>query len=212
MSKKVKIKRKHKIKPIGIYAVLLILVIIIILMSTAYSLWSTKLDINGNVVSEYVEPQLDVTPVSQSSTRYSTNTTLQTKQDWWGLVTVTIFRISGDSYEKNILTTNLSNYQTSWYNSTISVTFTVKLKNNSSSTYTDGTITTSESDSSGYMTPTSQQLSDITLAGGNTTTFTCKITLQANYSTQVGSYEDYKICYKVDGVRRYFHYKILVAA
>lgn len=211
MIRRAKIKRKHKSRMISVYAVMASIIIVIVLVSTAYALWSSNLNINGNVDVNYVEPQLSFTPTQPSSGRYTTNTTFQTRWGIFGVAKVTIFTISGDSYENNIVTTNLVNNGTSLVTSTISVTFTITLQNTSDTTYTDGKVTTSEEDTSGYMTPTRQTLSSTTVASGGTTKLTAVITLQADASTPTGSYEDYKICFTVNGVPRYFHYKILVA-
>lgn len=211
MIRKAKIKRKNKGRVISVYAIMASIIIIVILVSTAYALWSSNLNINGTVDVNYVEPQLAFTPTQPSSERYTTNTSFQTKWGWFGVAKVTIFNISGDSYENNIVTTNLVNNGTSWAVSTISVTFTITLQNTSDTTYTDGKVTTREEDTSEYITPTKQTLSNTTVASGGTTKLTAVITLQADAATPTGSYEDYKICFKVNEVPRYFHYKILVA-
>lgn len=56
MRKKYKIKRKHYI---SVSLVLIVIILLFMTMGTGYSLWSSKLYINGTVTSDYKEPKLE---------------------------------------------------------------------------------------------------------------------------------------------------------
>lgn len=206
MNRKIKIKRNKRKQNVSVKFIIIIAIILVALMSTAYSVWTTNLNINGNVILEYVEQKLPATPVMQSSSRYTTNTAL-TSKFWWR--TTTAFSVYQDTYEENTVTTELSKEEDT-VASTITPTFTITLKNNSNYTFTEGTITTTEDDSYGYITPSSQSLSSKTVSSGGTTKLTCAVKLQSNTEIPTGSYIQYNICFKVNEIKEYFHYKILM--
>lgn len=209
--KKEKFNLKKRRKVLSIPKILFIFIISMILIAISYAKWETTLLIEGNVIAK--EPELPAEPVkpSQSSDRYTTNTSLK-----GGIGSQTIFSVEGDTVEGNVITTKLANGEKSFwtlFTSNITGTFTLTIQNNSDLTYTNGNVTYEEEDSQGYITPQSQTLSSSTITSGGTTTLTCKVQLKANTKINVGSYVLYKIEFSTPtGQKQYYYYKILISA
>ena len=203
MKQKFKIPRKHRYfssKIIGIT-----LLVSICMIGVGYATWSTDLEINGVVTGAYEEPALEVEVVPNGD-RLSANTEFNA-----GLFNVDVFHFVGDSYDgKNTVVTSISNAYKTWITSSTTVTFNFSIKNNSGRQYTNGNVVVSEYDPDGRITPNSQSLSLTTVASGETTTLTAEVKFDAKNDLTIGSYIQFDISYDVDGVKRYYHYKVLV--
>lgn len=204
---KYKIKRRKK--TVKVIYIIIVFVIVIILMSTAYSLWQTDLYINGTVIGEYVEPELNVDIVKPSSDRLTTNSDLT-----GGSFNVNVFDFEGDEIDGNTVVTKLRNDTKTWITKTIDITFSVTLQNNSGSTYADPQIQIEEYDTQDRINPTSTNVTDIlsttTVTSGSNVTVTAKISFEARYAIIGGSYINYKVSFLCNDVRRYYNYKILI--
>lgn len=200
-----KIVRKKK-NTVSVKIITIIMIILFLIISVSYAVLTTDLVIDGNVTLKYVEPELEIVPVSKGSNRFSTNTKLTA-----GWFNYEIFSIIGDTYDGNTVITNLKNGTKTFLTaSTIAITFTVTLTNDSEYQLTNGAIKVEELDSKNYIQPNSQTLSKTTLNNGDTTTLTAKITFNARNKITIGDYVNYKISYICNGIKRYFNYKVLI--
>ena len=92
---KSKIKRKVKIN--NTVFIVLLLIVILLFISTSYSLWSTDLQINGTITTNYSGKKLPVELESLGNdkngvNRYTSNTTLE-------VIGVEIYKVVDEKYE-----------------------------------------------------------------------------------------------------------------
>ena len=190
MRKKYKIKRKHYI---SVSLVLIVIILLFMTMGTGYSLWSSKLYINGTVTSDYKEPKLEnLDIVAQSDNK---------------LITVK------DSYFINALSVgNTSKFDDDTFgvNGEVNIagiaftkrtlTVTMQFINNNDIALTDGEIENIENSKkltlkSRYVDPTVQSKE----------TSTVKVVISGITTDSKGANLKYRICYKINGVRRYMY-------
>ena len=190
MQKKYKIKRKHYI---SVSLVLIVIILLFMTMGTGYSLWSSKLYINGTVTSDYKEPKLEnLDIVAQSNDKlitvkdsyfinaFSVGNTSKFDDDTFGVKGKV--NISGVAMTKRTLTV------------------TMQFINNNDIALTDGVIENLENSK------------DLTLKSASVTqtvqskeTSTVKVEISGIAGSSSGANLKYRICYKINGVRRYMY-------
>lgn len=190
MRKKYKIKRKHYI---SVSLVLIVIILLFMTMGTGYSLWSSKLYINGTVTSDYKEPKLEnLDIVAQSNDKlitvkdsyfinaFSVGNTSKFDDDTFGVKGKV--NISGVAMTKRTLTV------------------TMQFINNNDIALTDGVIENLENSK------------DLTLKSASVTqtvqskeTSTVKVEISGIAGSSSGANLKYRICYKINGVRRYMY-------
>lgn len=191
MRKKYKIKRKHYI---SVSLVLIVIILLFMTMGTGYSLWSSKLYINGTVTSDYKEPKLEnIDIVTQSNDKlitvkdsyfinaFSVGDTSKFDDDTFGVKGKV--NISGVAVTKRTLTV------------------TMQFINNNDIALTDGVIENLEN--SKNLTLKSASVTPQTVQSKETSTVTVEISGIAASSS--GANLKYRICYKINGVRRYMY-------
>lgn len=191
MRKKYKIKRKHYI---SVSLVLIVIILLFMTMGTGYSLWSSKLYINGTVTSDYKEPKLEnLDIVAQSNDKlitvkdsyfinaFSVGDTSKFDDDTFGVKGKV--NISGVAVTKRTLTV------------------TMQFINNNDIALTDGVIENLEN--SKNLTLKSASVTPQTVQSKETSTVTVEISGIAASSS--GANLKYRICYKINGVRRYMY-------
>ena len=162
-------------------------------MGTGYSLWSSKLYINGTVTSDYKEPKLEnLDIVAQSNDKlitvkdsyfinaFSVGNTSKFDDDTFGVKGKV--NISGVAMTKRTLTV------------------TMQFINNNDIALTDGVIENLENSK------------DLTLKSASVTqtvqskeTSTVKVEISGIAGSSSGANLKYRICYKINGVRRYMY-------
>ena len=190
MRKKYKIKRKHYI---SVSLVLIVIILLFMTMGTGYSLWSSKLYINGTVTSDYKEPKLEnLDIVAQSNDKlikvkdsyfinaFSVGDTSKFDDDTFGVKGKV--NISGIAWTKRTLTV------------------TMQFINNNDIALTDGEIENLENSK------------DLTLKSASVTqtvqskeTSTVTVEISRITASSSGANLKYRICYKINGVRRYMY-------
>lgn len=190
MQKKYKIKRKHYI---SVSLVLIVIILLFMTMGTGYSLWSSKLYINGTVTSDYKEPKLEnLDIVAQSNDKlikvkdsyfinaFSVGDTSKFDDDTFGVKGKV--NISGIAWTKRTLTV------------------TMQFINNNDIALTDGEIENLENSK------------DLTLKSASVTqtvqskeTSTVTVEISRITASSSGANLKYRICYKINGVRRYMY-------
>ena len=191
MQKKYKIKRKHYI---SVSLILIVIILLFMTMGTGYSLWSSKLYINGTVTSDYKEPKLEnLDIVAQSNDKlitvkdsyfinaFSVGNTSKFDDDTFGVNGKV--NISGVALTKRTLTV------------------TMQFINNNDIALTDGVIENLEN--SKNLTLKSASVTPQTVQSKETSTVTVEISGIAASSS--GANLKYRICYKINGVRRYMY-------
>lgn len=191
MRKKYKIKRKHYI---SVSLVLIVIILLFMTMGTGYSLWSSKLYINGTVTSDYKEPKLEnLDIVAQSNDKlitvkdsyfinaFSVGDTSKFDDDTFGVKGKV--NISGVAVTKRTLTV------------------TMQFINNNDIALTDGVIENLEN--SKNLTLKSASVTPQTVQSKETSAVTVEISGIAASSS--GANLKYRICYKINGVRRYMY-------
>ena len=190
MRKKYKIKRKHYI---SVSLVLIVIILLFMTMGTGYSLWSSKLYINGTVTSDYKEPKLEnLDIVTQSNDKlitvkdsyfinaFSVGNTSKFDDDTFGVngkVNISVFALTKRT-----------------------LTVTMQFINNNDIALTDGVIENLENSK------------DLTLKSASVTqtvqskeTSTVKVEISGIAGSSSGANLKYRICYKINGVRRYMY-------
>lgn len=203
-----KIKRKRRI--LNKWYILLILLVILIFISSSYSLWSTRLYINGTVIGKKEAPELPVEIPSQGTdsngvNRYTSNTNLT-------FVFWEIYRVVAEEYTGNTITTTIKHIlkqQYSW--SSVSPTITLTIPNNTSSTFTDGKIELIDSkDTNNVFQNVSYNVSSTTIDAGGTTDVTISGTLKGNLDVADNTYYNFAITYKIGDTEYVFYYNIII--
>ena len=190
MRKKYKIKRKHYI---SVSLVLIVIILLFMTMGTGYSLWSSKLYINGTVTSNYKEPKLEnLDIVAQSDNK------LITVKDSYIINALSVGNTSkfdDDTFGVNG-EVNISGI--AWTKRTLTVT--MQFINNNDIALTDGEIENLENSK------------DLTLKSASVTqtvqskeTSTVKVEISGIAGSSSGANLKYRICYKINGVRRYMY-------
>lgn len=190
MRKKYKIKRKHYI---SVSLVLIVIILLFMTMGTGYSLWSSKLYINGTVTSDYKEPKLENLDIVAQS-----NDKLITVKDSYFINAFSVgdtskfdddtFGVKGKVNISEVAITKRT------------LTVTMQFINNNDIALTDGVIENLENSKNltlkePSVTPTVQSK--------ETSTVTVEISGIAAISS--GANLKYRICYKINGVRRYMY-------
>ena len=206
MKKNYKIKKRRK--QISTISLMIIMFVIITTISIAFSLWSSELIIDGKVTIGYVEPKLPVQIPSTGTTDGITRYTVNTKLTW---ALTTIFEVEDETYEGNTITTSLRCvYKQLFDSSFIEPEITLTIPNNTTDTFTNGTLTLYEyNDTAGTVTERSETLSSTTIAPSGTATVTIKCKLSSK-SIDDNTYYHYKIAYDVGGKTCYFNYILKV--
>ena len=190
MRKKYKIKRKHYI---SVSLVLIVIILLFMTMGTGYSLWSSKLYINGTVTSDYKEPKLEnLDIVAQSDNK------LITVKDSYIINALSVGNTS--KFEDDTLGLNgeVNKSGIAWKKRTI--TETMPFINNNDIALTDGEIENLEN--SKNLTLKSHQV-DPTVQSKETSTV--KVEISGITVRSRGANLKYRICYKINGVRRYMY-------
>ena len=190
MRKKYKIKRKHYI---SVSLVLIVIILLFMTMGTGYSLWSSKLYINGTVTSEYKEPKLENLDIVAQS-----NDKLITVKDSYFINAFSVGNTSkfdddtfGVNGKVNISAIALTKR---------TLTVTMQFINNNDIALTDGVIENLEN--SKDLTLKSASVTQ-TVQSKETSTVTVEISGIAGSSR--GANLKYRVCYKINGVRRYMY-------
>ena len=204
MSKKYKLKR-NKRSPIIILFIVLAIVAVIIIMNTGYSLWQTKLNINGNVVLENESTDLEVSIVP---TNYGYINLLESF-DSNGTANFT--HIS-DKFENNNLTTTLKVSRNSGdiSNKKLKLSFDMKNISNNGHMYTNGTIKNiDKKDTSSAVSNININLSSKNVSEGSIATITYSSLVNLEKITQPVTYK-YEISFKIKGKTKYCYYTIVI--
>ena len=190
MRKKYKIKRKHYI---SVSLVLIVIILLFMTMGTGYSLWSSKLYINGTVTSDYKEPKLENLDIVAQS-----NDKLITVKDSYFINAFSVGNTSkfdDDTFGVNGKV-NISGI--AWTKRTLTVT--MQFINNNDIALTDGVIENLENSK------------DLTLKSASVTqtvqskeTSTVTVEISGITVSSRGAKLKYRICYKINGVRRYMY-------
>ena len=190
MRKKYKIKRKHYI---SVSLVLIVIILLFMTMGTGYSLWSSKLYINGTVTSDYKEPKLEnLDIVAQSDNK------LITVKDSYFINAFSVgdtSKFDDDTFgvkgKVNISVLTLTKR---------TLTVTMQFINNNDIALTDGVIENLENSK------------DLTLKSASVTqtvqskeTSTVTVEISEITASSSGANLKYRICYKINGVRRYMY-------
>lgn len=190
MRKKYKIKRKHYI---SVSLVLIVIILLFMTMGTGYSLWSSKLYINGTVTSDYKEPKLENLDIVAQS-----NDKLITVKDSYFINAFSVGDTSKFDDDTFGVKGKVNISGIAWTKRTLTVT--MQFINNNDIALTDGVIENLENSK------------DLTLKSASVTqtvqskeTSTVKVEISGIAGSSSGANLKYRICYKINGVRRYMY-------
>lgn len=205
-----RIKRKYIV---SILWIVIPVTVVLVIMNNSYSLWSTKLTVQGTATAQRRENVLAVNPVLISSGKYTNirgvNGIFSDYATWQG------DRLDGNSLSTTIHDTRYA----TWFNGNLDITITFTLKNESSEgvTYRNGsahldTIVDHGNALSNYSCTTQRQ----TLESGQTTRITVNTDVN-RYRIQNGTYLKFAIVYYVTNdmgteVPYYFYYTVYFTA
>ena len=190
MQKKYKIKRKHYI---SVSLILIVIILLFMTMGTGYSLWSSKLYINGTVTSDYKEPKLENLDI----VAHSNDKLITVKDSYW----INAFSVGNTSkFDDDTFGVNGKVNIAGVALTKRTLTVTMQFINNNDIALTDGVIENLEN--SKDLTLKSASVTQ-TVQSKETSTVTVEISGIAGSSS--GANLKYRICYKINGVRRYMY-------
>ena len=191
MQKKYKIKRKHYI---SVSPVLIVIILLFMTMGTGYSLWSSKLYINGTVTSDYKVPKLENLDIVAQS-----NDKLITVKDSYFINAFSVGNTSkfdddtfGVNGKVNISAVALTKR---------TLTVTMQFINNNDIALTDGVIENLENNSKNL----TLKSASVTQTVQSKETSTVTVEISGITGSSSGANLIYRICYKINGVRRYMY-------
>ncbi|MFR5765681.1 MAG: hypothetical protein ACLUF5_03730 [Clostridia bacterium] len=212
MARRIKIRRKKTIKT---WYLLIMLIVVLIATSISYAIWNTQLHIYGTVTGEKTEPKLPVTITSLGEdsngvTRYTDSSDSVFISATWKDV---ILKITSETYEDNMITTNLKHNKKQYiWKSDYTVNIKVPLPNQSGYDFTDGMIekvTDQCSDANAVFKDPTWATTE-TIANGETGTMIITGIINGGSTIAANTYYTFKASYMVDGIRRYFYYKLVL--
>ncbi len=202
---KSKIKRKVKIN--NTVFIVLLLIVILLFISTSYSLWSTDLQINGTITTNYSGKKLPVElePLGNDKNgvnRYTSNTTLE-------VIGVEIYKVVDEKYENNTITTTIKQtYKQIFSIFNVKPEITLTIPNNTSDMFVDGKIELIEYNDSNNIFQNRTHTVSETIVEGATGTVSISGQLRGDKDVATNTYYKYKITYNVNGIENIFYYNI----
>ena len=182
-------KYKRRRKKISTKFILFIFVLILILIGSSYSLYTSKLYINGDVTLKYKEPKLENIEIATSGSQYIS---LSSSGTW--LLGASIS--SSSKFDDDTFGVKGTIEYSGW--STITLTLKTTFTNKNSSSLTNGKIEVAEN--SGFT--TNGESVDSTVA--SQANGTVQVKLKSVKSSTSGTIK-YKISYEIDGVEKYMY-------
>ena len=183
-----KYKRRRKI--ISTKFILFVFVLILILIGSSYSLYTSKLYINGNVTLKYKEPKLENIDIVESDGQ---QLALSASGTWSWISPASIkssSKFDDDTFGVSATITN------GW--GTQKVTLTMTFTNKNSSSLINGKIEIAENNGLTATTPTM----DSTVASQSNGKVTVVI---SSISSSTSGTIKYKISYEIDGIVKYMY-------
>lgn len=200
--KKYKIKKRKKTMKVSY--IFLVILITCILMATGYSIYSTELNVHGTVT---VTPKTDIEIPSVGEDENGVTRFTGTSKFNSPTLNIEVFRVTSETAEGNIITTNLQTINTTWFGIALAADakITLTIQNNSGYTFTNGQIDLIESNNTEVMTGGAQTLDKTTVENGGSAVATITGRMYGKYVTE-GTYYKYQIQFDVNGTTQYFYY------
>ena len=204
MGKKYSLKRKHTMST---FAIVLTVLAFLVVMNVGYSLWSSKLNISGNVTLDFDPPAIEASVVQTADNKYVTVSGLTNDS---GSV---LFDLVSEEYKGNELTTTLrvrKNSLSDWISSDIMVNFSLKNTSKNGYVYTDGKVSQLEVSNPGEaLKNVGAAIVPVNVSANQSSVF--NFSASVNRAEIKGSaYYKYAITYRVNGIERYFFYTIKI--
>lgn len=176
-------------------------------MATGYSVFNTELKINGTAIAIPQKTDIEIPSVGEDEngvTRFTGSSNFSSPT-----LNIEVFRVTSETCEGNVITTNLQVINTTWLWITLATnaTITLTIENNSGYTFTNGKIKLIDYNNTKVMTNGKQTLDKTTVENGETAVATIKGTMYGAYVT-TGTYYKYQISFDVNGETQYFYYII----
>ena len=183
--------RKHKArtKKISTKFIIFIFILILMLIGSGYSLYTSKLYINGNVTLKYKEPKLENIDIATSGSQY-------VSLDSDGTIIVGASISSSSKFDDDTFGVKGTIKYTGW--GTLTLTLKITFTNKNSSSLTNGKIEVAEN--SGFT--TNGESVDPTVASQASGTVQVKL---KNVKTGTSETIKYKISYEIDGTVKYMY-------
>ena len=183
--------RKHKTrtKKISTKFIILIFILILMLIGSGYSLYTSKLYINGNVALKYKEPKLENIDIVTSDGQYFSI-------DSSGTIIVGASISSSSKFDDDTFGVKGTIKYTGW--GTLTLTLKTTFTNKNSSSLTNGKIEVVEN--SGFT--TNGESVDPTVASQASGTVQVKL---KNVKSGTSGTIKYKISYEIDGTVKYMY-------
>lgn len=183
--------RKHKarVKKISTKFIIFVFILVLMLIGNGYSLYTSKLYINGNVTLKYKEPKLENIDIATSDGQYIS-------LDADGTIIVGTSISSSSKFDDDIFGVKGTIKYTGW--GTLTLTLKTTFTNKNSSSLTNGKIEVAEN--SGFT--TNGESVDSTVASQARGTVQVKL---KNVKTGTSGTIKYKISYEIDGTVKYMY-------
>lgn len=203
MKKRYSLKKRHAMSTLTI---ILVVIIFLIVMNVGYSLWSSKLNITGEVSLDFDPPAIE-TEVILNDNRYVNIGGITNDS---GTV---LFDIVSEEYKSNNLVTTLKvhkNALSDWISTDIIANFSLKNTSKEGYVYTDGKVTLVEVSNPGEaLKNVSANIVPTNVSSNQNSVFNFSASIN-RAEIKDSAYYKYAITYKVNGIERFFFYTIKI--
>lgn len=203
MKKRYSLKKRHAMSTLTI---ILVVIILLIVMNVGYSLWSSKLNITGEVSLDFDPPAIE-TEVILNDNRYVNIGGITNDS---GTV---LFDIVSEEYKSNNLVTTLKvhkNTLSDWISTDIIANFSLKNTSKEGYVYTDGKVTLVEVSNPGEaLKNVSANIVPTNVSSNQSSVFNFSASIN-RAEIKDSAYYKYAITYKVNGIERFFFYTIKI--
>lgn len=203
MKKRYSLKKRHAMSTLTI---ILVVIIFLIVMNVGYSLWSSKLNITGEVSLDFDPPAIE-TEVILNDNRYVNIGGITNDS---GTV---LFDIVSEEYKSNNLVTTLKvhkNALSDWISTDIIANFSLKNTSKEGYVYTDGKVTLVEVSNPGEaLKNVSANIVPTNVSSNQSSVFNFSASIN-RAEIKDSAYYKYAITYKVNGIERFFFYTIKI--
>lgn len=203
---KYKIKRRNK--TVKTWYIVFIFIVIIILMSTSYSLWQTKLYINGKIAAEIKSLPVEIPPQGTDENgidRVTTNTSMD-------FIGTEIYRVVSEEHVENTITTTIQHVYKQWFGtSNIDTTISFNFQNTTDKDFTNGEINLIDyNDANNILYNLNYTISNATVSPGESAEVQISGRLRGNEDVADNTYYHFVITYYIENVKYYLYYNIII--
>lgn len=179
--------------------IFIFILIMLLLVSVGYSLWSSKLNISGEVTLNMEEQALEMDVQKNSLGNF---VSLYDNQN---------FEVISENYVENVLTTvvKINSGIEILQEEKLNISFEIKNVSENAELYSDGIVELVEYSGNNSITDVAGSISEKTVMAGDIASFNFSALVDLE-NINSDSYYKYRITYMVDGVKKSFYYVLKI--